>query len=138
MNSAQEALAFLAYSGGARFVGDCAVQRVISHSSNKLGPSSSGNVKVKGVETSRGTIECEYFVNCAGIWARNLGLLSDPVVKVPICPAEHFFLTFKEIPELAGKKLPNVRDYDSHIYARTWRDSFLIGAFEREARHFKV
>ena len=95
-------------------------------------------MKVKGVETSRGTIECEYFVNCAGIWARNLGLLSDPVVKVPICPAEHFFLTFKEIPELAGKKLPNVRDYDSHIYARTWRDSFLIGAFEREARHFKV
>jgi pyruvate dehydrogenase phosphatase regulatory subunit len=61
------------------------------------------NVRVQGVETSLGKIECDYFVNCAGIWARNIGKLSDPVVKVPICPAEHFFLTFKEIPELVGQ-----------------------------------
>jgi glycine/D-amino acid oxidase-like deaminating enzyme len=32
-----EALAYQAYSGGARFVGDCSVQRVLSHSTNKRG-----------------------------------------------------------------------------------------------------
>jgi pyruvate dehydrogenase phosphatase regulatory subunit len=101
------------------------------------GPISNQNIQVKGVETSKGTIECEYFVNCAGIWARHLGQLSDPIVKVPICPAEHFFLTYKDIPELAGKRLPNVRDYDNHIYSRTWKDSFLVGAFERKARPFQ-
>ncbi len=40
----------------------------------------------------------------------------------------------KEIPELHGKQLPNVRDYDSHIYFRTWNDSLLVGAFEEVAR----
>ena len=47
------------------------------------------------VHTIQGMIKCEYFVNCGGIWAREIGKRSDPPVKVPICPAEHFFLTFK-------------------------------------------
>ncbi len=102
------------------------------------GPSHTPDIQVTGVRTSLGEIKCDYFVNCAGIWARHLGQLSDPVVKVPICPAEHFFLTFKDIPELANKKLPNVRDYDNHIYSRRWKDSFLIGAFERKARPYNV
>ena len=133
-----EALAYKAYGGGARFIGDCGVLQVITSKSDELGPkpTSGENVKVKKVVTEKGTIECEYFVNCAGIWARDIGLLSDPHVKVPICPAEHFFLTFKELPELTGKKLPNVRDYDNHTYYRVWNNSFLMGAFERQARPF--
>jgi len=88
----------------------------LSSSSNKI--SATSNFKVRGVETDLGVIECEYFVNCSGtfqihylldvseiiyqnlytiigIWAREIGKLSEPHVKVPICPAEHFFLTFK-------------------------------------------
>ncbi len=126
-----EALAYLAYRGGARFVGNCSLERVLTHTEHRLGPMSSSNIRVSGVKTSKGLIECEYFVNCAGIWARHIGELSEPHVKIPVCPAEHFFLTFKELPELRGKQLPNVRDYDNNIYFRTWRNSFLIGAFEK-------
>ncbi len=85
-----------------------------------------------------GFIECEYFVNCGGIWARTLGKMSEPTVKVPICPAEHYFLTFKKIAEIANKSLPTVRDYDNHIYMRRIRDSFLMGAFEPKARPWRL
>ena len=57
--------------------------------------SSLSQCRVAGVETEHGVIECDYFVNCSGIWAREIGKLSEPPVKVPICPAEHFFLSFK-------------------------------------------
>lgn len=40
------------------------------------------NNRIKAVETNHGTIECEHFVNCAGFWARNVGKLSEPYVKV--------------------------------------------------------
>ena len=73
----------------------------------------------------------------AGIWARSIGKLSDPTVKVPICPAEHYFLSFKRIDEIADKPLPTVRDYDNHIYLRRIRDSFLMGAFEPKARPWR-
>lgn len=43
---------------------DCAVTAVLSK-----------DEKVCGVETTRGAIECHYFVNCAGFWARQVGLL---------------------------------------------------------------
>lgn len=34
----------------------------------------SKNDRVCGVETTRGAIECDYFVNCAGFWARQVRL----------------------------------------------------------------
>ena len=60
------------------------------------------------------------------------------IFAVPICPAEHYFLSFKRIDEIANKKLPAVRDYDNHIYLRRIRDSFLMGAFEQKARPWKL
>lgn len=40
------------------------------------------NGQVSAVETTHGTVKCEHFVNCAGFWARNVGKLSEPYVKV--------------------------------------------------------
>lgn len=37
---------------------------------------------VGAVETTRGTVKCKHFVNCTGFWARNVGKLSEPYVKV--------------------------------------------------------
>lgn len=133
-----EVLAYLAYQGGTRFVGNTNVVQVLSDSSDMLGPTSNINYRVSGVETEYGVIDCEYFVNCGGIWAREIGKRSDPPVKVPICPAEHFFLTFKSIPEMGGKHLPNVRDYDNHTYLRTLGNTFMMGAFERKARYWEL
>lgn len=37
--------------------------------------------KVEAVETSRGTVNCDYFINAAGFWSRAIGQLSEPYVK---------------------------------------------------------
>lgn len=52
---------------------NCAVTKVVNQSG-----------RVEAVETSHGTIECRHFVNCAGFWARNVGKLSEPYVKVSL------------------------------------------------------
>ena len=101
-------------------------------------PNQSRHVRVAGVETEKGYISCDYFVNTAGIWAREIGRMMEPPVRIPICPAEHFFMTFEPIQELEGRNLPNVRDYDSQMYVRQYGSSFMMGAFESLARPYDV
>lgn len=53
-------------------VEDTAVDRVFSE-----------NGRVSGIATRGGQrVSCEYFVNCAGFWARDVGFMSQPIVKV--------------------------------------------------------
>ncbi|PSN46364.1 hypothetical protein C0J52_12919 [Blattella germanica] len=118
-----EALAKLAKEGGARYVENCQVQQVLTE-----------NGHVKGVETNLGTVYCEYFVNCAGMWARDLGLKCSPTVRVPAIPAEHFYVTTSCFEPSLDSILPCVRDYDSQIYFREWDGGFMIGGFELEAK----
>jgi len=139
-----EVLAYLASEGGAKFVSNCGVQKVLTMKSSSPGPVTdpmhniSKNVKVTGVDTDIGHISCEYFVNTAGIWAREIGRMMDTPVRIPICPAEHFFLTFKHIEGLENQNLPNVRDYDSQMYVRQFGSTFMMGAFETQARPWDV
>jgi pyruvate dehydrogenase phosphatase regulatory subunit len=88
--------------------------------------------KVSAVETTHGLIECDYFVNCAGIRARELGKLSKPRVKIPIHACEHHYLITK--PYDVPKNLPIVRDYDGSIYIRQYEGGILFGGFEKEAK----
>ena len=46
--------------------------------------------RVCGVRTSKGDVACEYVVNCAGMWARQLGERDG--VSVPLQAAEHYYL----------------------------------------------
>jgi len=116
-------LAKLAKEGGARYVENCQVLQVLTE-----------NAHIKGVETNIGTVFCEYFVNCAGMWARDLGLKCSPRVRVPAIPAEHFYITTPCFEPELDPRLPCVRDYDSHTYVREWEGGFLVGAFELEAK----
>src|SRR3954447_20831516 len=50
---------------------------------------------VTGVRTEYGDIEAEYVVNCAGMWARQLGALSG--VNIPNQSAEHYYLITEKI-----------------------------------------
>uniref|UniRef100_A0A8C1WYF5 Pyruvate dehydrogenase phosphatase regulatory subunit, mitochondrial n=1 Tax=Cyprinus carpio TaxID=7962 RepID=A0A8C1WYF5_CYPCA len=54
---------------------------------------------VTAVETDRGSIECEYFVNCAGQWAYELGQSGEVKVSVPLHGCEHFYLLTKPLSE---------------------------------------
>ncbi|XP_041376900.1 pyruvate dehydrogenase phosphatase regulatory subunit, mitochondrial-like isoform X2 [Gigantopelta aegis] len=89
--------------------------------------------QVSGVETSHGTIQCEYFVNCAGQWARELGKLSKPKVRVPLHSCEHFYVVTKPI-EGVDNMQPVIRDLDGMIYVREWNGGLLAGGFEPVAK----
>lgn len=77
-----ETLAIIAKQGGVRYYEDTTIEQVLTK-----------NLRVAGVKTNRGVVSCEYFVNCAGMWARDLGLKCDPQVRIPAYPAEHFYAT---------------------------------------------
>ncbi|XP_023244971.1 pyruvate dehydrogenase phosphatase regulatory subunit, mitochondrial [Copidosoma floridanum] len=93
----------------------------------------STNERVEAVETTRGTIECKYFVNCSGFWARSVGKLSEPYVKVPLHPVEHYYLHTKLIPGL-DPMTPVIRDLDGHIYFRENAGRILAGGFDPVAK----
>ncbi|CAG9781689.1 unnamed protein product [Diatraea saccharalis] len=111
-----------AVSKGVGVMENCAVTSVLSK-----------NNHVTGVETSCGAVECEYFVNCAGFWARQVGQLSRPQVKVPLLPCEHYYLHTKPIDNL-DPMTPVVRDPDGYIYLRERDGCILAGGFEPVAK----
>src|ERR1700723_938061 len=55
---------------------------------------------VRGVETPFGDIEAEFVVNCAGMWARQLGAKAG--VNVPLQSAEHYYLITEKIAGLSA------------------------------------
>src|SRR5258708_17911253 len=56
------------------------------------------NGGVAGVSTSAGDIACEYVVNCAGMWARQVGPLAG--VSLPLQAAEDYYPITHRIPGL--------------------------------------
>ncbi|XP_061670721.1 pyruvate dehydrogenase phosphatase regulatory subunit, mitochondrial isoform X1 [Syngnathoides biaculeatus] len=89
---------------------------------------------VMAVETDRGSIECEYFVNCAGQWAYELGQASETKVSVPLHGCEHFYLLTKPLPGDLPADTPVVLDMDGRIYARPWQGGLLSGGFEKNPK----
>ncbi|MGE3547736.1 MAG: FAD-dependent oxidoreductase, partial [Kofleriaceae bacterium] len=82
---------------------------------------------VTGVVTPHGTIAAEYVVNCAGIWARQLG--EQAGVSIPLQAAEHYYLITERIPELAND-WPVLEDPGSYGYFREEVGGLMIGLFE--------
>ena len=80
------ALAKLAKEGGAVYQEHCNIKRVKTSGQN-----------VSGVVTDRGHISCEYFINCAGMWSRELGLQCDKPVSISI------FFTLKSVCTFHGR-----------------------------------
>lgn len=84
---------------------------------------------VSSVETDYGEIKCDYFINCTGQWARELGKKSNPKVRVPVHSCEHFYIVTKPI-EGMDPNLPVIRDGDGHCYFREWNGGIMAGGFE--------
>ncbi|XP_014217780.1 pyruvate dehydrogenase phosphatase regulatory subunit, mitochondrial-like [Copidosoma floridanum] len=118
-----EVLANLAKQGGVRYIEHCRIEQVYTD-----------NGAVRRVKTNRGFVECEYFVNCAGMWARELGLRCNPPVKIPVYPAEHYYAIAAPLSLETTLNLPCVRDFDSYSYMREWQGGILAGWFEPEAK----
>ena len=90
---------------------------------------------VTGVRTPRGDIEAEYVVNCAGIWARQLGDLAG--VTIPLQAAEHYYLLTEPIEGVAGS-WPVLEDPANYGYYREEGGGLMLGLFEPVCAPWKV
>ena len=90
---------------------------------------------VTGVETALGTIEAEYVVNCAGMWARQLGAKAG--VNIPLQSAEHYYLITEKIAGLS-KSFPVLEDPGSYGYFREEVGGLMVGLFEPICAPWKV
>jgi 4-methylaminobutanoate oxidase (formaldehyde-forming) len=90
---------------------------------------------VAGVRTAYGDIECEYVVNCAGMWARQLA--ADVGVNIPLQAAEHYYLITERIKEIQ-KDWPVLEDPGSYGYFREEVGGLMIGLFEPVCAPWKV
>ena len=82
---------------------------------------------VTGVRTAFGDVEAEVVVNCAGMWARQLGARSG--VNIPLQAAEHYYLLTEEIPEIS-RDWPVLEDPSHHGYFREEGGGLMLGLFE--------
>lgn len=90
---------------------------------------------VTGVRTPHGDIRCEFVVNCAGAWARQLGELSG--VPIPLQAAEHYYLITDKLPGMHAS-LPVIEDPGSYGYYREEGGGLMIGLFEPVCAPWKV
>jgi heterotetrameric sarcosine oxidase gamma subunit len=90
---------------------------------------------VTGVTTDHGTIAAEYVVNCAGMWARQLGELAG--VNIPLQAAEHYYLVTEPVDGVDGS-LPVLEDPASYGYFREEGGGLMLGLFEAVCAPWKV
>lgn len=110
------ALAKGARMAGARIVEDCPVTGIRVKDG-----------RVAGVATAQGEIACEAAVDCAGLWAREVGALAR--VNVPLVPVKHQYLITEPIPGLP-RDLPVMRDPDRLTYYKEDVGALVMGGFE--------
>src|SRR5215469_4824511 len=82
------------------------------------------------VTTDKGTVHSEHVVNCAGLWAREVGHMVG--IELPVLAMEHHYLITEDLDELAGREreIVNTTDYAGEIYVRQERRGVLIGTYE--------
>jgi heterotetrameric sarcosine oxidase gamma subunit len=90
---------------------------------------------VTGVRTDQGDIEAEYVVNCAGMWARQLGEAVG--VNIPLQAAEHYYLITEHIEGLS-KEWPVIEDPANFGYYREEVGGLMIGLFESKCAPWNV
>jgi 4-methylaminobutanoate oxidase (formaldehyde-forming) len=126
--------ASMALAKGARMKGAkiCEGVRVVGISEDIV----NGHRKVTGVMTEDGGhIQAEYVVNCAGMWARQLGEKCG--VNIPNQAAEHYYIVTDEI-EGVDPSWPIIEDTMSHTYIRPEGAGLMVGLFEPKAASWNV
>jgi 4-methylaminobutanoate oxidase (formaldehyde-forming) len=87
--------------------------------------------RVGAVATDKGRVEAEFVVNCAGQWAKAVGLMAG--VNVPLHSAEHFYVVTEQIDGV-HRDLPILRDPDGYTYFKEEVGGLVVGGFEPEAK----
>ncbi len=90
------------------------------------------------ISTPQGDIRCEYVVNAAGYYAREVAKWFGR--DLPMMVMSHQYMLFDNVPEIeawtkeAGRKLPLLRDVDSSYYLRQEKYGFNLGPYERNCK----
>jgi glycine cleavage system T protein len=87
--------------------------------------------RATGVLTAQGEVRARSVVNCAGMWAREVGGWAN--VNVPLHAAEHFYIVTQPIAGL-DTNLPILRDADACSYYKEDTGKLLVGWFEPRAK----
>src|SRR5450631_937916 len=119
-----QALAKGARQGGARIIEHTPVTGILIDKG-----------RVVGVATARGEVRAEYVVNCAGMWAREVGRLAG--VSVPLQAAEHYYLVSEPVAGV-HPLLPILRDPGNAAYLREEAGKIMVGLFETVAEPWGV
>lgn len=90
---------------------------------------------VAGVRTAKGDIRAEFVVNCAGMWARQLGEQNG--IAIPNQAAEHYYLITEAIDGVT-QKLPVLEDPSKYAYYREETGGLMIGLFEADCKPWQV
>lgn len=90
------------------------------------------------ISTPKGDIRCEFVVNAAGYYAREVAKMFNR--DLPMMVMSHQYMLFDTIPEIedysrtTGHKLPLLRDVDSSYYLRQEKNGFNLGPYEGNCR----
>ena len=86
------------------------------------------------VRTPAGDIRCDWVVNAAGLWGREVAALAG--ISLPLQPTEHQYFVTETIAEIAAldRRLPSVADRDGEYYLRQEGQGLLVGAYEKDLR----
>ena len=102
----------------------------VTRSSGKV-----SGVKVTDANGEKATVEADIVVNCAGMWARQLGELNG--VAVPNQAAEHYYYLTEPMADV-DPSWPVVEDPSSYTYIRPEGGGLMVGMFEGEGAPWHV
>lgn len=83
--------------------------------------------RITAVHTTAGTVQCETVVNCAGQWARQVGVMAG--INVPLQPVKHQYIVTEKIEGLASDA-PTLRDPDRLTYFKEEVGGLVMGGYE--------
>jgi sarcosine dehydrogenase len=83
--------------------------------------------RIVAVITDQGKITCEKVVNCAGMWARQLGAMAG--INVPLQAVKHQYIITEKIPGLSADA-PTLRDPDRRTYFKEEVGGLVMGGYE--------
>jgi 4-methylaminobutanoate oxidase (formaldehyde-forming) len=120
------------------------ITHALAKGARQMGVKIFENVKVTDIGTQNGRIvsvtaerdgettqiTCDHVVNCAGMWARDLGNMVG--ASVPLHACEHFYIVTEGIEGLG--QLPVLRVPDECAYYKEDAGKILLGAFEPKAK----
>jgi glycine cleavage system aminomethyltransferase T/glycine/D-amino acid oxidase-like deaminating enzyme len=91
--------------------------------------------RVSGVQTAAGDIKTDIVVNCAGMWARQLGARAG--VTIANQAAEHYYLITEPLRDLPPN-MPVLEDPAAYGYYREEGGGLMVGLFEPVCAPWRV